>query len=82
MSITWNTGTAAERARHNLKLKQFISKRIKENMGLKPDQIDNDHCERPAAKAPSSKLQAPSATKKTQLKCINNLERRNYESNN
>ena len=32
--------------------------------------------------ASSSKLQAASATKKTQLKCINNLERRNYESNN
>ena len=30
----------------------------------------------------SSKRQASSATKKTQLKCINNLERRNYESNN
>ena len=30
--------------------------------------------------APSVKLQAPSATKKTQLKCINNLERRNYEN--
>ena len=38
MSISWNTGRAAERARHNLKLK---NKR------------------RPAAKAPSSKLQAP-----------------------
>ena len=28
--------------------------------------------------ASSAKLQAPSATKKTQLKCINNLERNNY----
>jgi len=32
--------------------------------------------------APSLKLQAPSATKKTQLKSINNLERRNYEKHN
>jgi len=53
MSISWNTGLAAERARHNLKLNK---KR------------------RPAAKAasakrqaPSFKLQASSATKKTQL---------------
>ena len=56
MAITWNTGLAAARARHNLKLKQFISKRIKENMGLKPNQIDNDHCERPRPKAASAKL--------------------------
>ena len=40
MSITWNTGAAAMRFRHNLKLNK---KR------------------RPAAKAPSSKLQAPSS---------------------
>ena len=31
-------------------------------------------------KATSLKLQATSALKKTQLKCINNLERRNYEN--
>ena len=30
--------------------------------------------------ATSYKLQAPSATKRTQLKSINNLERRNYEN--
>ena len=51
MSITWNTGLAAERARHNLKLNK---KR------------------RPAAKAPSFKRQASSATKKTQLNSIKN----------
>jgi len=48
MTITWNTGLAAERARHNLKLKNK---------------------KRPPARklqAASSKLQASSATKKTQ----------------
>ena len=62
MSITWNTGLAAARARHNLKLKNK---------------------KRPAARklqAASRKPQASSATKRTQLKCINNLERRNYEN--
>ena len=48
-NITWNTGTAAERFRHNLKLNK---KR------------------RPKPKAPSSKPQAPSAIKKTQLNNI------------
>ena len=54
LMVVWNTGLAAERARHNLKLNK---KR------------------RPAARAASSKLQAPSATKKTQLKDIVRLER-------
>jgi len=56
MSISWNTGLAAERARHNLKLKN------KKAAGRK-------------RQATSSKRQASSATKKTQLKYINNLER-------
>ena len=54
MSIVWNTGLAAERARHNQKFKK---KR------------------RPAAQAASSKRQAASVTKKTQLKDIVRLER-------
>ena len=47
MSITWNTGPAAMRARHNLKLNLKNKKRKK-------------------LQAPSTKHQAPSATKKTQ----------------
>jgi len=54
MSIVWNTGRAAERARHNLRLNK---KR------------------RPAAQAASSKRQAASALKKTQLNDIVKLER-------
>ena len=53
-NIIWNTGRAAERARHNLRLK---NKR------------------RPGAKAPSSKRQASSALKRTQLNDIEKLER-------
>ena len=56
MSITWNTGAAAMRARHNLKLKK---KR------------------RPAAKAASLKLQAPSLTGPLGDDRMN-LERNNY----
>jgi len=47
MSITWNTGLAAERVRHNRRLK---------NREL------NSFKRRPAAKAASSKLQASSLT--------------------
>jgi len=48
-TVSWNTGLAAARARHNLKLNK---KR------------------RPAAQAASSKRQAASALKKTQLNDI------------
>jgi len=52
MVIAGNTGLAAERARHNLRLKK-----------------------KKAAPAGSYKLQAPSATKKTQFKSMVKLER-------
>jgi len=52
-TISWNTGLAAERARHNLKLNKK---------------------KRPAARAASSKRQASSATKKTQLNDTVRLE--------
>ena len=74
MSITWNTGLAAERARHNLKLNK------KSGPGPKPqaasDKARKDRIKRfdkaldnfvkqvkaasPKPKAASSKLQAPS----------------------
>ena len=54
MSIVWNTGLAAARARHNLKLK-------KKKAGQ--------------PQAASFKLQAASATKRTQLKDMKRLER-------
>jgi hypothetical protein len=50
MSITWNTGLAAERVRHNRRLK---------NREL------NSFKRRPAAQAASSKRQAASAIKGT-----------------
>ena len=56
MSIVWNTGLAAARARHNLKLKKKVElthTNLKEKYAsLEP-------------KATSRKLQASSATKKT-----------------
>ena len=55
MSITWNTGLAAERARHNLKLK----KALKEGAYKRWKKLLKQ-------KAASPKLQASSATKKTQ----------------
>ena len=58
MSITWNTGLAAERARHNLKL----------NKKRRPAA---QSCKRQAS---SAKLQAPSATKRTQLNNTMRLE--------
>jgi len=48
MSIIWNTGPAAMRARHNLRLNKNKKKK----------------------RAPSPKLQAPSATERPQLKDI------------
>ena len=67
MVIAWNTGAAAARFRHNLKLKKnkkiklkkLVRKLNKENAppgGWKPED---------SAQAPSAKLQASSATKKT-----------------
>jgi hypothetical protein len=56
MSITWNTGAAAMRFRHNLKLK-------------------NKKAAGPKRQATSSKRQASSALKKTQLNDIEKLER-------
>jgi len=56
----WNTGAAAMRFRHNLKLKNKKKKKKAPSSKLQ---------------APSSKLQASSATKRTQLKSIINLER-------
>ena len=71
MSITWNTGLAAERARfnRNRKLDLLIARHWK----LKKKK-------RPAARAASSKRQAPSSKPRPalmmpQLKDINNLER-------
>jgi len=53
MSITWNTGLAAERARHNLKLK---------NKRRPAAKAPSSKLQAPSSKlqAPSSKLQAPS----------------------
>jgi len=61
MNITWNTGLAAERARHNLKLK----KALKEGAYKRWKKLLKQ-------KAASSKRQAPSATKKTQLNSTKN----------
>ena len=55
MSIVWNTGLAAARARHNLKLK----KALKEGAYKRWKKLLKQ-------KAASVKLQASSATKKTQ----------------
>jgi len=55
-NITWNTGVAAERARHNLKLKKKKNK--------KPQATSVK------LQAPSRKRQAPSAIKRTTLNGI------------
>ena len=47
-------------------LDEFIEKRIRENMGLKPGEVDDGS---------SNKPQAASATKQTQLKSIIKTER-------
>ena len=60
MNITWNTGLAAERARHNLRLSLKNKKLIKKY---------HDAWARANGyklQAPSAKPQASSATKKTQ----------------
>jgi len=59
-TISWNTGLAAERARHNLKLKKYKLNRYT----LNEDVYIEDKSPKP--KAASRKLQASSATKKTQ----------------
>ena len=57
MAITWNTGLAAERARHNLKLKKALKdgayKRWKKLLKQKASSYK--------PQAPSSKLQAASS---------------------
>jgi len=61
MAITWNTGLAAERARHNLKLK----KALKEGAYKRWKKLLKQ-------KAASFKRQASSATKRTQLNSTKN----------
>ena len=69
MSIVWNTGRAAERARFNLKLKKALKdgayKRWKKLLKQKLQ----------ASSSQASSSQASSATKKTQLNDIKKIER-------
>ena len=70
MAITWNTGLAAARARHNLKLKK--NKKIKlKKLILK---LNKENAPpggwRPEDKATSAKRQAASALKKPQFNSI------------
>ena len=62
MSIVWNTGLAAERARHNLKLKKDRIKRFDKALDNFVKQVK---AASPKRKAASSKRQASSALKKT-----------------
>ena len=57
MAITWNTGLAAARARHNLKLKKDRIKRFDKALDNFVKQVK---AASPKPKAASSKLQAPS----------------------
>ena len=60
---------------------KFTTVSIKEIQADKTHRLDAKYwIKKKQKEAGSCKPQASSATKKTQLKCINNLERRNYEN--
>ena len=35
----------ADKIYFGMDINKYIQKRIRENMGLKPEEVDNDHCE-------------------------------------